>query len=106
MHLRFVATSITNIVYYRLVNLAVPNTLRFKAKAVMPFVQMENISLFLDACKSAPFNLQSHDTFLTVDLFEHGRCPSYGMPSVKTHRKTMRYIPRMNAQPSIFAFCD
>ncbi|KAH7409202.1 hypothetical protein BKA64DRAFT_664361 [Cadophora sp. MPI-SDFR-AT-0126] len=54
----------------KLVNLAVPNTLRFKAKAVMPFVQMENISLFLDACKSAPFNLQSHDTFLTVDLFE------------------------------------
>ncbi|KAJ5035550.1 uncharacterized protein L3040_008016 [Drepanopeziza brunnea f. sp. 'multigermtubi'] len=54
----------------KLVNLAAPNTLRFKARAVMPFVQMENISLFLSACKSAPFNLQSHDTFLTVDLFE------------------------------------
>lgn len=51
-------------------NLAAPNTLRFKTRAVMPFVQMENISLFLSACKSAPFNLQSHDTFLTVDLFE------------------------------------
>ncbi|CZT02365.1 related to calponin [Rhynchosporium graminicola] len=54
----------------KLINLAIPNTLRFKTKAVMPFVQMENISLFLGACKSAPFNLQSHDTFLTVDLFE------------------------------------
>ena len=36
----------------------------------MPFVQMENISLFLDACKSPPINLQSHDMFLTVDLYE------------------------------------
>ncbi|CZS89877.1 related to calponin [Rhynchosporium agropyri] len=54
----------------KLINLAIPNTLRFKTKAVMPFVQMENISLFLGACKSAPINLQSHDTFLTVDLFE------------------------------------
>lgn len=54
----------------RLVNLAVPNNDRFKAKAVMPFVQMENISLFLEAGKKAPFNLQSHDIFLTVDLYE------------------------------------
>ncbi|RDL41334.1 uncharacterized protein BP5553_01313 [Venustampulla echinocandica] len=54
----------------KLVNLAAPNTLRFKAKAVMPFVQMENISLFLDACRNPPFNLQSHDMFLTVDLYE------------------------------------
>ena len=36
----------------------------------MPFVQMENISLFLEACKSPPINLQSHDMFLTVDLYE------------------------------------
>lgn len=36
----------------------------------MPFVQMENISIFLDACKSPPLNLQSHDMFLTVDLYE------------------------------------
>ncbi|KAH8670370.1 hypothetical protein BGZ60DRAFT_486555 [Tricladium varicosporioides] len=54
----------------KLVNLAAPGTLRFKQKAVMPFVQMENISLFLEACKSPPFNLQSHDMFLTVDLYE------------------------------------
>lgn len=36
----------------------------------MPFVQMENISHFLRACKSSPLNLQEHDMFLTVDLYE------------------------------------
>jgi hypothetical protein len=54
----------------RLVNLAVPNAARFKANARMPFVQMENIAIFLEACKNPPFNLQSHDVFLTVDLYE------------------------------------
>ncbi|TQS34239.1 hypothetical protein Golomagni_05385 [Golovinomyces magnicellulatus] len=54
----------------KLVNQAAPNTLRFNERAHMPFVQMENISLFLEACKKHPFNLQSHDTFLTVDLYE------------------------------------
>jgi transgelin len=37
----------------------------------MPFVQMENISHFLRACQSPPLNLQPHDVFLTVDLYEH-----------------------------------
>ena len=37
---------------------------------MMPFVQMENISRFLDVCQKPPFNLQSHETFLTVDLYE------------------------------------
>ncbi len=36
----------------------------------MPFVQMENISLFLEACRKPPFGLQEHDIFLTVDLYE------------------------------------
>lgn len=36
----------------------------------MPFVQMENISHFLRACKQPPYNLQEHDMFLTVDLYE------------------------------------
>lgn len=36
----------------------------------MPFVQMENISMFLRACQSPPLNLQQHDVFLTVDLYE------------------------------------
>lgn len=37
----------------------------------MPFVQMENISHFLRACKSPPLNLQAHDIFQTVDLYEN-----------------------------------
>lgn len=36
----------------------------------MPFVQMENISHFLRACQAPPLNLQEHDMFLTVDLYE------------------------------------
>ncbi len=55
---------------YRLINLAIPPPgVRFKQSA-MPFVQMENISQFLHACQQPPLNLQQHDMFLTVDLFE------------------------------------
>ncbi|KAK4106047.1 hypothetical protein N658DRAFT_555037 [Parathielavia hyrcaniae] len=54
----------------KLVNLAVgPPGVRFK-KSPMPFVQMENISHFLRACQQPPLNLQQHDMFLTVDLYE------------------------------------
>ncbi|KAM0284866.1 hypothetical protein ACHAQH_001787 [Verticillium albo-atrum] len=54
----------------KLVNLALPPPgIKFKQSA-MPFVQMENISHFLRACKTPPLNLQEHDTFLTVDLYE------------------------------------
>lgn len=53
----------------RLVNLAAPPGVRFKESS-MPFVQMENISHFLRACQSPPLNLQSHDIFQTVDLYE------------------------------------
>ncbi|KAL9949427.1 hypothetical protein D7B24_003793 [Verticillium nonalfalfae] len=54
----------------KLVNLALPPPgIKFKQSA-MPFVQMENISHFLRACKSPPLNLQEHDVFLTVDLYE------------------------------------
>ncbi|KAK1457655.1 hypothetical protein CMEL01_10801 [Colletotrichum melonis] len=54
----------------KLINLAVPPPgVKFK-KSAMPFVQMENISHFLRACKQPPLNLQDHDVFLTVDLFE------------------------------------
>ncbi|KAK0732808.1 hypothetical protein B0T21DRAFT_452347 [Apiosordaria backusii] len=54
----------------KLVNLAVgPPGVKFK-KSPMPFVQMENISHFLRACQSPPLNLQQHDMFLTVDLYE------------------------------------
>ncbi|KAF4825098.1 Transgelin [Colletotrichum siamense] len=54
----------------KLINLAVPPPgVKFK-KSAMPFVQMENISHFLRACKQPPLNLQEHDVFLTVDLYE------------------------------------
>lgn len=54
----------------KLVNLAIgPPGVKFK-KSAMPFVQMENISHFLRACQAPPLNLQQHDTFLTVDLYE------------------------------------
>ncbi|KAI5925009.1 hypothetical protein F4810DRAFT_662523 [Camillea tinctor] len=54
----------------KLVNLALgSSTVKFK-KSAMPFVQMENISHFLRACRSPPINLLEHDVFLTVDLFE------------------------------------
>src|SRR5450432_3855626 len=46
-----------------------PPGVKFKPSP-MPFVQMENISHFLRACQSPPLNLQPHDVFLTVDLFE------------------------------------
>ncbi|KAH7038268.1 uncharacterized protein B0I36DRAFT_346267 [Microdochium trichocladiopsis] len=53
-----------------LVNLAIgPPGVKFKRSA-MPFVQMENISQFLRACKSPPLNMHDHDVFLTVDLYE------------------------------------
>ncbi|TFB04785.1 Reticulocyte-binding protein [Trichoderma ghanense] len=54
----------------RLVNLVLPAPgIKFK-KSAMPFVQMENISHFLRACQAPPLNLQQHDMFLTVDLYE------------------------------------
>ena len=54
----------------RLVNLATgPPGVRFKQSS-MPFVQMENISHFLRACQSPPLNLQSHDIFQTVALYD------------------------------------
>ncbi|KAI2776499.1 hypothetical protein F4815DRAFT_346101 [Daldinia loculata] len=54
----------------KLINLAVgPPGVKFKQSA-MPFIQMENISHFLRACQSPPLNLQDHDVFLTVDLYE------------------------------------
>ncbi|KAL9600513.1 MAG: hypothetical protein Q9219_003164 [cf. Caloplaca sp. 3 TL-2023] len=62
---------IANDLSRRLANLATgPPGLRFKESS-MPFVQMENISHFLRACKSPPLNLQAHDIFQTVDLYEN-----------------------------------
>lgn len=59
----------------RLVNLAVPSPgVKFK-KSAMPFIQMENISVFLRACEMPPLNMPAHDRFLTVDLYE-GKDPA------------------------------
>jgi hypothetical protein len=76
--------------------LAAPNTVRFKQKAVMPFVQMENIALFLEACKNPPFNLQSHDIFLTVDLYE-SKDPAQVLQCLSAFSRAAHRI-----QPSIF----
>lgn len=55
---------------FRLVNLVSDRPgIRYKQSS-MPFVQMENISHFLRACQSPPINLQPHDVFQTVDLYE------------------------------------
>ncbi|KAI9671981.1 MAG: hypothetical protein M1817_002287 [Caeruleum heppii] len=53
----------------KLINLAVQPGVKYKSSS-MPFVQMENISHFLRACQQPPLNLQPHDVFLTVDLYE------------------------------------
>lgn len=54
----------------RLANLASGGPgIRYK-ESRMPFVQMENISHFLRACQLPPLNLQTHDVFQTVDLYE------------------------------------
>ncbi|ATZ49815.1 Bcscp1 [Botrytis cinerea B05.10] len=47
----------------------------FKPKATMPFIQRENIALFLSACEKPPLSLPAHDRFLTVDLYD-GKDPA------------------------------
>ncbi|KAI9653951.1 MAG: hypothetical protein M1831_005636 [Alyxoria varia] len=54
----------------KLVNMLLPPPgIKYKSSS-MPFHQMENISQFLQACEMPPLNLQSHDRFLTVDLYD------------------------------------
>ena len=62
----------------------------------MPFVQMENIALFLEACKNPPFGLQSHDVFLTVDLYE-SKDPAQVLQCLGAFSRAAHRI-----QPSIF----
>ncbi|PGH15308.1 hypothetical protein AJ79_02473 [Helicocarpus griseus UAMH5409] len=59
----------SGVILCRLVNLAVSPGVKYRDSS-MPFVQMENISHFLRACQMPPINLQQHDVFLTVDLYE------------------------------------
>ncbi|KAF3940495.1 Transgelin [Dactylella cylindrospora] len=53
----------------RLANKLIPSATKYKQSA-MPFVQMENIAMFLRVC-SDKLKLPPHDLFLTVDLYEY-----------------------------------
>ncbi|EWC48782.1 hypothetical protein DRE_00087 [Drechslerella stenobrocha 248] len=53
----------------RLVNKLVPGSTKFK-QSEMPFVQMENIAMFLRVCSDV-LKISPHDLFLTVDLYEY-----------------------------------
>lgn len=63
----------------------------------MPFVQMENISHFLRACQSPPLNLQSHDIFQTVDLYE-SKDPAQVLQCIAAFSRKARAV-----QPSRFS---
>ena len=80
----------------RLVNLAAPPGVRFK-ESPMPFVQMENISHFLRACQSHPLDLQSHDVFQTVDLYE-SKDPAQVLQCISAFSRRAHAV-----QPSIFS---
>ena len=80
----------------RLVNLAAPPGVRFKESS-MPFVQMENISHFLRACQSHPLDLQSHDIFQTVDLYE-SKDPAQVLQCISAFSRRAHAV-----QPSIFS---
>lgn len=62
----------------------------------MPFVQMENISHFLRVCQSPPLNLQPHDLFQTVDLYE-AKDPAQVLQCIGAFSRRAHII-----QPSIF----
>lgn len=49
-------------------NAITPGAIRKINRRPMPFLMMENIGAFLDACKE--YGVNSHDTFQTVDLYE------------------------------------
>lgn len=63
----------------------------------MPFVQMENISHFLRACQAPPINLQPHDIFQTVDLYE-AKDPTQVLQCITAFSRRARAV-----QPSKFA---
>ncbi|KAI9758958.1 MAG: hypothetical protein M4579_002698 [Chaenotheca gracillima] len=80
----------------KLVNLAAPTAgIKFK-KSTMPFVQMENISHFLNAIQKAPFSLPPHDVFLTVDLYE-AKDPAQVLQCIGSFSRRAHTL-----QPSVF----
>lgn len=58
---------------------------------------MENISHFLRACQSPPLNLQSHDIFQTVDLYE-SKDPAQVLQCISSFSRRARAV-----QPSKFS---
>ncbi|CAO3564051.1 unnamed protein product [Mortierella alpina] len=52
----------------RLMNVLIPGFVKIKSSK-MPFVQMENISKFLDGCER--LGCPRHDLFQTIDLYEN-----------------------------------
>eukprot|EP01108_Squamamoeba_japonica_P003102 TRINITY_DN256_c0_g1_i3.p1 TRINITY_DN256_c0_g1~~TRINITY_DN256_c0_g1_i3.p1 ORF type:complete len:129 (-),score=40.99 TRINITY_DN256_c0_g1_i3:59-445(-) len=56
------------VVLCTLANKIQPGSVKKINKMKMPFMQMENISAYLDACRA--FGLKTSDLFQTVDLFE------------------------------------
>lgn len=82
----------------RLADTASPGCVRgYKARALMPFVQMENIQLFIEACRKV-FGLREHDLFVTANLYEDKdmlqvlRC--LGAFSRWAHREKPALFPR------------
>jgi transgelin len=56
----------------RLMNCSGPTAIKFRKNPKMPFHKMENISNFLEACKS--FGVAEISCFQTVDLYENKQC--------------------------------
>lgn len=57
----------------------------------MPFVQRENISHFLRACEMPPFNMPSHDRFLTVDLYD-GKDPAQVLQCIQAFSRAANTV--------------
>ncbi|KAI9106201.1 kinase-like domain-containing protein [Phlyctochytrium arcticum] len=63
-------TSLRNgVLLCELINKLRPGSIRVVSTRDAPFLQMENITRFLDACKT--LGLQGHELFQTVDLYEN-----------------------------------
>lgn len=57
----------------RLINIIKKDSIKFKDSTGKPFVMLENINFFLEACKS--MNIPDHKLFLPLDLHERKNMP-------------------------------
>lgn len=62
------------VILCKLVNVIRPGMVKSISTQKMPFMQMQNINNYLEACKK--LGLQKHELFVTVDLFEGKNIPS------------------------------